>query len=59
MSIMSCHHCGRTLDENKAVYLELSFKTGRWYDEGECPQEESQGGFPFGKACARKMLKKQ
>jgi len=47
------------LDENKAVYLELSFKTGRWYDEGECPQEESQGGFPFGEACARKMLKKQ
>jgi len=54
-----CEHCGRALDETKIAWLELSFRTGRWYSDGKCPEEESQGGFPFGKACARTVLRQQ
>lgn len=52
-----CEHCGRGLkDETKTVWLELSFKTRRWYPAHQCPPEESNGHFPFGEDCARKIL---
>ena len=54
-----CAHCSRVLDSNKITWLEVSFKTGRWYEAGKCPEEESQGGFPHGAACARAVLRKQ
>jgi hypothetical protein len=41
------------------TWLELSFKTGRWYQLGECPEDESQGCFPFGKACAKTVMAEQ
>jgi hypothetical protein len=54
-----CEHCGRKLDEAKIAWLELSWKTGRWYLPGDCPEDESQGGFPFGQACAKAVLAEQ
>ncbi len=55
---LHCEHCSRELqDETKTVWLEKSFKTNRWYAAHGCPPDESQGHFPFGEACARKVLK--
>jgi hypothetical protein len=54
-----CNCCGRELDPRKAVWLELSFETGRWYPEAKCPPDESQGHFPFGVACARSVMRNQ
>ena len=56
-----CEKCGSYLNEDKAVWLELSCKTGRYNKlggEGYCalPPEESQGCFPFGPDCAKKVL---
>lgn len=54
-----CECCGRELDAAKTVWLELSFRTNRWYPAHECPPDESQGHFPFGSACAAKTLRRQ
>lgn len=54
-----CRCCDRKLDPKKMVWLELSFRTNRWYPGDTCPPAESQGNFPFGAACARKTLRKQ
>jgi hypothetical protein len=37
----------------------ISIKTGRWYRPGDCPEDESQGCFPFGVACADGVLARQ
>lgn len=49
-----CTKCGEKLDPKTAVWLELDQRYGRYYREGIVPALYSQGGFPFGKACARK-----
>ena len=54
---LHCEHCGQRLDRDKAVWLEFSFRTGRWYHAEQCPPDESQGYFPFGRACARKVVR--
>jgi hypothetical protein len=54
-----CECCGRKLHEGRMAWLEKSFKTNRWYEPGECPPDESQGCFPFGKACARNAMRDQ
>jgi len=51
-----CENCGRELDPRKSVWLELSWKTGK-YTDGELPEEESQGFFCFGSACAKTVLR--
>lgn len=55
MSELICETCKREIDESTAVWFELSFKTGKWYKPGECPADESQGGFAFGPDCAKKI----
>jgi hypothetical protein len=54
-----CEYCGRRLDPVRTVWLELNWKTGRWYADGRCPKDESQGGFPFGYACSLRVLGQQ
>jgi hypothetical protein len=54
-----CERCGTYLHKGRMTWLELSFKTGRWYQLGECPEDESQGCFPFGKACAKTVMAEQ
>lgn len=52
-----CERCGEQLNERRAVWLEKSWRTGLFHAEGGAvPTEESQGGFPFGAACARAVL---
>jgi hypothetical protein len=54
-----CECCGRELNKKRIAYLELSFRTGKWYAPGECPENESQGCFPFGIACANNTLNQE
>ncbi len=55
-----CTCCGRKLNPKTAVWLELSFKSGKWHkNEGECPEDESQGWHIFGPACAKTTIKQQ
>jgi len=54
-----CAHCGQPLRKDRIAWLELSFKTGRWYQPGDCPEDESQGCFPLGRACAKTVLAEQ
>jgi hypothetical protein len=49
-----CACCGKQLKGN-AAWLELSFKTNKYYIDNVVPQEESQGYFPFGLTCAKKV----
>ena len=54
-----CERCGKALNERDEVWLELSWKTNLYVDPKvtSVPEEESQGGFVFGKACAARVLK--
>ena len=51
-----CTRCGEQLNPHRAVWLELNQSTGTYHVEGTVPPEKSQGGLPFGKACARRAL---
>jgi hypothetical protein len=55
-----CEKCGEKLDPDTMVWLELSHKTGMYTRpdlDGDLPEDESQGGFTFGRACAKTVLK--
>ncbi len=56
---MGCNCCGRKLNPKTMVWLEVSFRTGKRYKPGECPEDESQGAFAYGAACARRVLREQ
>lgn len=51
-----CEICGKKLDPNKIVWLNLDRRTNTYTDK-ELPSQYSQGGFPFGKDCAKRILK--
>lgn len=54
----SCERCGEQLDESKAVWLELDSRTNLYHAPGAFPADGwSQGGFLFGSACAKAVLK--
>ena len=51
-----CERCGEKLNPKTAVWLELSMTDGKYYQS--IPEgHDSQGGFSFGKACAKSQLK--
>lgn len=51
-----CERCGEKLNNKTMVWLELDQDTGL-YTDGELPEGHvSQGGFAFGKACAKTVL---
>ena len=54
-----CQRCGELLNNKKMKMLELSQDTGLFSDpdKGLLPENESQGGFTFGLACAKAVLK--
>jgi hypothetical protein len=53
-----CTKCEAELDESRIVWLELNNWENTYHaNEGEVPQEQSQGWFPFGSDCARRALK--
>lgn len=51
-----CECCEKALNPETMVWLELNTITARYHREGEVPEAESQGSFPFGKACAKRVL---
>ena len=51
-----CTCCGKRLC-GKVRYLELDQRTNTYHDHGGIPEGRSQGWFPFGLACARRMLR--
>jgi len=51
----TCACCGKVLNTAKAVWLEGSTVTSKYYLKGVVPTEDSQGYFPFGFTCAKKV----
>ena len=53
-----CERCGEKLNPKKMVWLELSTHTGLFTDPDQTviPENESQGGFTFGRSCAKAVL---
>ncbi len=52
-----CARCGRELDDQRIVTLELDQRTMTYAPLGSVPEAHSQGCFSFGVACAKKELK--
>lgn len=50
-----CTCCERKL-KGKVAWLELDQRTDTYHDLGGVPEEKSQGWFPFGMTCAKKLL---
>jgi hypothetical protein len=51
-----CTECNEILTSKNIVWLELSNSDGNYYKE--IPDGHvSQGGFPFGSTCSKKVLK--
>ena len=51
----TCGCCGKKLNTAKAVWLELSTETSKYYLKNVVPAEHSQGYFSFGRSCAKKI----
>lgn len=53
-----CENCGERLHKDRIVWLELNSRTHRYCDPDvtPVPETDSQGGFPFGIACAKRVL---
>jgi hypothetical protein len=49
-----CTCCSRVLNPATKVALELDQRVGEYHDFGGVPENESQGWFEFGQACAKK-----
>ena len=50
-----CTCCEKKLNPEKTVWLELDQRTNTYHDNGDVPEEKSQGWFPFGKKCAQNI----
>jgi hypothetical protein len=58
----TCECCGRELDLNTMTWLELNAQTLEYARPGTAPWSDgpaSQGSFPYGQACARRILRDQ
>ena len=51
----TCACCGKVLNTAKAVWLEGSTETSKYYLKDVVPTEHSQGYFAFGLTCAKKV----
>jgi hypothetical protein len=53
-----CHLCAAPLNPDKTIWLELHCVRGTFHELNDpVPEADSQGCFPFGTACAKKVLK--
>lgn len=50
-----CKCCGKILKNSGIVWMEMSWATGLLYKKGSVPDEYSQGCFPVGKYCSKKI----
>lgn len=55
ITVVTCERCGRPLESDRIVWLELDQRTGK-YTDAEVPEEFSQGAFAFGVDCAKAEL---
>jgi len=53
-----CERCNKGLHADEIVWLELNCDTGVFHKSGTVSADQSQGCFPFGKACARRSINK-
>lgn len=49
----TCTCCGKVLNTAKAVWLEQSHVTCKFYLKDLVPEQDSQGYFAFGASCAK------
>lgn len=54
-----CTCCKRDLSGHALRMLELDQRSGTYHDIGDVPEDRSQGWFPFGLTCARKLVAKE
>jgi hypothetical protein len=54
---LRCTRCNEKLNPVRTVWLELNNHTNTYHEEGTVPPAQSQGGFSFGQACARRALR--
>jgi hypothetical protein len=52
-----CTCCGRDLTGHAIRMLELDQRNQTYHDYWDVPEDQSQGCFPFGLACAKKQIK--
>jgi len=50
-----CTCCGRQLT-GRFRWLELDQRSNTYHDREDVPADKSQGWFPFGLSCARKLV---
>ena len=53
--IEKCEHCQKPLKEDQIIWLELDMISGEYKEN--IKSENSQGAFPFGKSCAKNIIK--
>lgn len=53
-----CTCCERPLTGHALRWLEYDQRTWTYHDFRDVPEDKSQGWFPFGLTCAKKMVKK-
>jgi hypothetical protein len=51
-----CTCCKRDLSGHAFRWLELDQRTQTYHDDGDVPADRSQGWFPFGLTCAKKLV---
>jgi len=51
-----CSCCGREL-RGRVAWLELDRRLDAYHDRGDVPEAHSQGWFPFGLDCARRLVR--
>lgn len=54
-----CTCCKRDLSGGAVRMLELDQRSDTYHDFGDVPEDRSQGWFPFGLTCARKLVAKE
>lgn len=52
-----CTCCNRELYGHACRFLELDQRDQTYHDRMDVPTDRSQGWFPFGLACARRIIK--
>lgn len=50
-----CIECGVTLKPGQERWLEMDSRDAKLYEPGEVPQEHSQGCYPIGSCCCKKI----
>ena len=53
-----CTCCDRSLSRKRIAWLELDQRDWTYHARQDVPAEKSQGWFPFGATCARKVNSK-